>query len=273
MRNILLIILILTLNFFGYSQNITMNGLIIDSETKKPIEFVNIGILNKNQGTITNPKGEFNLTLPKEYETDSIIISHINYYPVKILAKSFKKQTIFLNPKTTELSEVVVSNKKIKNRKIGVKSYNRLLSTRVTSKSTDIIELAQLINIPSEEVKVKAVNFNIRKWSEVDGVKVRINFYKNVDNAPSEKIISKNIIQEIPTERESDWIRIDLNKNDIYIKQDFFVGIEFIPNFKNPTIVDLGGVLTKGKGYRRENSLGTWEKLNGAASINVEISF
>lgn len=250
-----------------------MNGIILDAENQEPIEFVNIGILNKNQGTISSPKGEFNLTLPKEFKTDSITISHINYLPVKILAKSFKNQTIFLNPKTTELSEVVVSNKKIKNRKIGIKSYNRLLSTRVTSKSTDIIELAQLINIPSEEVKVKAVNFNIRKWSEVEGVKVRINFYENVDNRPSEKIIYKNIIQEIPTERESDWIRIDLNSYDIYISKDFFVGIEFIPNFKNPTIVDLGGILTKGKGYRRENSLGIWEKLNGAASINVEIAY
>ena len=256
-----------------FSQEIVMNGIIIDAENQEPIEFVNIGVLNKNQGTITNPNGEFNLTLPKEYKTDSITISHINYYSIKILAKNFKNQTIFLNPKTTELSEVVVSNKKIRNRKIGVKSYNRLLSMRVISKSTDIIEVVQLISIPSKEVKVKAVNFNIRKWSEVNGVKVRINFYKNVDNAPSEKIIFKNIIQEIPTERESDWIRIDLKNNEIYITEDFFVGIEFIPNFKNPTIVDLGGILTKGKGYRRENSLGSWEKLNGGASINVEIAY
>ncbi|WP_028284102.1 carboxypeptidase-like regulatory domain-containing protein [Olleya marilimosa] len=257
----------------AFSQEIVMNGIVIDSENQEPIEFVNIGVQHKNQGTITNPNGEFNLKLPKEYKTDSITISHINYYSIKILAQNLKNQTIFLEPKTTELSEVIVSNKKIKNRKIGVKSYNRLLSTRVTSKSTDIIELAQLIKVPTEEAKVKAVNFNIRKWSEVDGVKVRINFYENVDNYPSKKIIQKNIIQEIPTERESDWIRIDLNNNDIYITQDFFIGIEFIPNFNNPTIVDLGGILTKGKGYRRESSLGTWEKLNGGASINVEIAY
>ncbi|CAN0604588.1 unnamed protein product, partial [Ectocarpus sp. 12 AP-2014] len=106
-----------------FSQQIVMTGIVIDSENQEPIEFVNIGVLNKNQGTITNPSGRFTLALPKAYESDSLTISHINYYPIKILVKSVKNQTIFLDPKTTELSEVVFSNKKIRTRKIGVKSY------------------------------------------------------------------------------------------------------------------------------------------------------
>lgn len=250
-----------------------MSGTVIDAKNKKPVEFVNIGILNKNQGVITNLKGEYNLKLTKAYETDSITISHVNYYSVKILVNSEKNQTIFLEPKITKLSEVVVSNKKRKTRKTGVKSYNRLLSMRVTSKNNDIIEVAQGIKIPSKEIKVKAINFNIRKWSKIDGVKVRINFYKNTNNQPSDRIVFKNIVQKIPSKTNQGWVRIDLKDKDIYIVQDFFVGIEFIPNFNNPTIVDLGGILTKGKGYIRENSLGSWEKLNGGASINVEIEY
>ncbi|WP_159106000.1 carboxypeptidase-like regulatory domain-containing protein [Leeuwenhoekiella sp. MAR_2009_132] len=250
-----------------------MNGTIINAENQKPIEFVNIGILNKNQGTITDPNGKFILTIPKKFTSDSITISHINYYSVNILAENFSNRIIALQPKTRELTEVVVSSKKRKNKKIGVKSYSRLLSMRVISKNNDIVEAAQRINIPNEEIKVKAVNFAIRKWSEVEGVKVRINFYKNLDDTPDEKIVLKNIVADLPAQTDSDWIRIDLNENDIYISKDFFVGIEFIPNFKKPTIVDLGGILTKGKGYYRENSLGSWTKLNGGASINVEIGY
>lgn len=250
-----------------------MSGTILDSQNKKHIEFVNIGIFNKNQGTITNTKGEFNLTVPKEFEGDSITISHLNYYPIKILATNFKNRTIHLEPKTLDLEEVVVSNRKRKTKKIGIKSYGKFLSMRVVSKNNDIVEAAQRINVPEKEVKVKAVNIAIRKWSELKGVKVRINFYENVDNHPKNRIVMKNIIAEIPTRRDSDWIRIDLSKKDIYISQDFFIGIEFIPNFKNPTIVDLGGILTKGKGYRRESSLGSWTKLNGGASINAEIEY
>lgn len=273
MRNMVLIVLTLTLNFLSYAQNIKMSGLIIDSETKKFIEFVNIGVLNKNKGTVSNQNGEFNLEVSKGYIKDSLTISHINYYPVKIPIKNIKNQTIILKPNTTALTEVVVSSKKKKRKKIGVRSYNRLLSMRVISKKNDVIEAAQRINIPNEEVRVKAVNFNIRKWSEVDGVYVRINFYKNLNNTPGEKIVFKNIVQVIPSKTELGWINIDLSDYNILIAQDFFIGIEFIPNFKNATQVDLGGILSKGKGYIRENSLGSWEKLNGGASINVEIIY
>ena len=266
-------ILLQLLTFQSHSQTIEMNGTIIDSETKNPIEFVNIGILNRNKGTISNLKGKFDLSGSKKFSNDSLTISHVSYYTVKIPIKGFKNQMISLKPKANELSEVIVSNKKLKNKKIGVKSYSRLLSMRVVSKDNDIVEAAQRINIPSEEIKVKAVNFAIRKWSEVDGVKIRINFYENIDNVPQNKIVLKNIVAELPNQKDSDWIRIDLNDKDIYISQDFFIGIEFIPNFEKPTIVDLGGILTKGKGYSRENSLGNWSKLNGGASINVEIEY
>jgi len=212
-----ILVLIQLFRFQSFSQEIQMNATIIDAQNKQPIEFVNIGILNKNQGTITNPKGQFNLTLPQKFETDSLTISHINYYSISILVKSFSNQVFFLEPKTTELLEVVVSNKKRKTRKIGVKSYSRLLSMRVISKNNDIVEAAQRINVPSEGIKVKAVNFAIRKWSEVDGVKVRINFYENVHNAPQKKIVLKNIVADLPTQTDSDWIRIDLNEKDIYI--------------------------------------------------------
>ena len=235
-------------------------------------EFVNIGIVNRNQGTITNLKGEFQLTVPKKFERDSITISHINYHPVKLVVKNFKNKPISLQPKTTQLIEVVVSNKKTKTRKRGVKSHSKLLSMRVASKDNDVIEVAQRINIPEKEVQVKSVNFNILKYSKVEGVKVRINFYENVDNAPGKRIIAKNIVLSIPIQSKLGWIHIDLNENDIYIAQDFFVAIEFIPNFKTSTVIDLGAILTKGRGYSRTSSLGTWNKLNGGASINVEIA-
>lgn len=87
MKNILPIILLLLTNFLGHSQEIVMSGQIINSKTKKPIEFVNIGVLNKNLGTVSGLNGEFNINASEEYFTDSITISHINYYSVKTPTK------------------------------------------------------------------------------------------------------------------------------------------------------------------------------------------
>lgn len=267
------LILFQVFNFYAISQEIQAKGIISDSITKSPIPYVNIGVINKNIGTITNLKGAFTLKVSNKYENDSITISHVNYYTLKVPIKNIENKHIFLKPKTIELAEVVISNKKKTTRKIGVKSYNRLLSMRVISKSSDIIEVGQRINIPEKEVQVKKVNFNIRKYSKLDGVSVRINFYKNVDNAPGERLILKNIIKKIPLKTVTGWVPVDLTEDAVYVSEDFFVGIEFIPNFKNPSQVDLGAILTKGKGYRREASLGNWIKLGGGAAINVEVEY
>ncbi|MEP1489634.1 MAG: carboxypeptidase-like regulatory domain-containing protein [Algibacter sp.] len=248
-----------------------MNGIIIDSITNTPIPFVNIGVFNKNKGTISNSKGAFNISIPNKLKHDSLTISHLNYYTIKIPIKNIKNQTIALIPKTNELLEVVISNKKKKKRKVGVKSYNPLLWTRVLSKDNDIIEVAQKINIPQKNVRVKYANFYLRRGFESDSVNIRINFYENIDNAPGKKIVFQNIIQK--TKIETGWVKIDLTKDYIYLEDDFFIGIEFIPDFKKPLEVYMGAILTKGNGYNKSSSFGKWNKLQGASTINVEIEY
>ena len=111
MRKIIQVcILLQLLTFYSYSQEIEMKGIIIDSKTKIPVPFVNIGILNKNKGTISNLNGEFILNVSEKFLNDSLTISHVNYYPNKFPIDNFNDRTIFLEPKTNELSEVIVTN-------------------------------------------------------------------------------------------------------------------------------------------------------------------
>ena len=60
MKKIFLAICFLFLNF-TFSQ-ITING-IVKSETNTPLQYVNIGIKNKNVGTISDEKGNFSITI------------------------------------------------------------------------------------------------------------------------------------------------------------------------------------------------------------------
>ena len=264
-------ILILLLNFRVISQEIEINGIIADAETKNLIEFVNIGILNKNIGTISNLNGEFNLRMSNTFSNDSLTISHINYYNAKVSIKDFKNQTIILNPKTNQLPEVVISNRKNKKRKIGVKSYNPFLFLGSISEGNDIIENAQKINVPDTRIKVSYVNLYLKKGFQSDSSFIRVNFYKNVENTPGEKIVFENIVKK--KQIEPGWLKIDLTENDVYIEEDFFVGVEFIPDFKNQMNVYMGAILSRGKGYTRNSSQGKWDKLPGASSINVEIEY
>lgn len=273
MKRTIYLFLLLQISFSQvFSQEIEMSGILIDSKTQAPIEFVNIGIQNKNKGTISNLDGKFHLEIPTELSQDSLTISHVNYEILKIPIRNIKDKILYLEPITNELNEVVISNKKKRHRKVGVKSYNPLLWGRAISKDKDIIEMAQRINIPNKSVKVKHANIYLRRGFEADSIYIRINFYRNVDDAPGEKIVFQNLVQQ--KRIEPSWIQMDLTEYDIYLEEDFFIGIEFIPDFKKPLEVWAGGIMTKGGAYSRRNSQGSWDKVSGSAySINVEIEY
>ena len=103
----ILIIFYITVNIVN-SQNKKINGIIKDSETHKPIEFVNIYFesdsINNSTGSISNEIGEFSLN----YNENEVTFSHINYESLKTnLNEEFNE--IILKPKNFVLDEIVIS--------------------------------------------------------------------------------------------------------------------------------------------------------------------
>lgn len=271
MKTLLSIISIFLIPFSGSAQEIIMGGQIIDAATKKPVAFVNIGILNKNVGTVSDLQGKFNFNASKEYTRDSLTISHINYHSVKIPLIKGENQIIALQPVTNELIEIILTNRKKSTRKIGVRTYNPLLWLGGISKDHDIIENAQRIPIPDKTVRVKYVNIYLREGFESDSAYVRINFYRNANNEPGDKLILQHIMHK--KRIETGWLQIDLTSDFIYLEEDFFIGVEFMPNFEKSQDVYIGAILSKGKGFSRRSSQGKWNKLQGASTINVDIEY
>ncbi len=99
----ILVLLILCLNYNIYSQDFIVKGKIVDKSSKNFIEYVNIGILNKNIGTISKLDGTFILKAPNKFKNDSLTISHVSYYTIKIPVKNLKNNIIFLKPKIHEI--------------------------------------------------------------------------------------------------------------------------------------------------------------------------
>ena len=272
MKRKLLSILCIMLPAVIWSQEFIMSGKIIDIETKEPVVFANIGFLKKNIGTVSDFSGEFALKTKRDFLQDTLTISHISYETIKLPFREGMGQTISLNPRKNQLEEVVLKTRKIRSKKVGVKTYNRLLWLDGVSKEDDIIENAQWINIPEGPVRIKAVNVFLRKGFEADSAYVRLNFYnKNELGEPDKKIVYKHVLKK--KRIEEGWLELDLTKDDLYVEEDFFLGVEFIPNFKNSQEVFIGAILTKGKGFHKTSSQGTWRKIEGASAINVDIEY
>lgn len=56
-----------------------LKGTVVNARTAEPVPFANIGILNKNVGTVTNEDGTFQLDVSKLAANDTLRVSCIGY--------------------------------------------------------------------------------------------------------------------------------------------------------------------------------------------------
>ena len=65
----------------------TIQSRVLDLNTREPIPFVNIGILGKNHGTVSDDAGKFSLEVPKAgwSSSDTLRFSAIGYQSVDVV--------------------------------------------------------------------------------------------------------------------------------------------------------------------------------------------
>lgn len=239
---------------------ITLTGVVVDSDNQTVLPFVNIGIKQKNIGTSSLIDGTFSIKISTQNENDTLTLSMVGYselnLPIKIIVTTNQK-TYQLKAKTTTLKSVVVTANKLVEQKFGIKNNGAIIHfTDGSTNQNDIFEIAQLIKFDTTLSKITSVNLHINE-SRNDSGTFRINFYRYERNRPSERIIEKSIIQT--KQIQEGWLKFDLTKYKVYLKGNFVVAIEFIPTkIQNKPIyyeVKLGG---SSKSFVRTSSQGEW---------------
>ena len=104
MKNIILL-LFLGINAISYSQTITIN----DSVTKKPLELVSISSENPKAYTITNSKGQANISAFKNSEKINIQILGYKKEITSYSSIQTAKFEVFLTTESLNMDEVVIS--------------------------------------------------------------------------------------------------------------------------------------------------------------------
>ncbi len=248
-------------NFSALSQ-IRITGDIVDSKNNRALEYVNIGVKQKNVGTASLKNGSFSIGIPMENITDTLTFSIVGYYELNLPISqldSGNKITIRLVEKITNLKELAISGEKLVDKKFGIKKRGIIHFTDGIFKKDDSFEIGQLIKLGNNPAQITSVNLHINS-SRTDSASFRINFYRydEDDNRPADRIVEKSILQRHPI-REG-WLKFDLVKYNILLKGKVFVAIEFIPENKSDVKqiyyeVKIGGA---SKSFFRRNSLGEW---------------
>ena len=86
-----------------------LKNKVSDFLTFMPIESASVYVQNTTIGTVTNIDGKFVLTVPREYENDTLVISSIGYKSSKTPVSEFdNSMEVFLEEDVASLDEVLV---------------------------------------------------------------------------------------------------------------------------------------------------------------------
>ncbi len=236
-----IIILILFPGFWTYftpvhaaEQDLRLTGKVIDSNTREPVPYVNIGLFEKNLGTLSDLDGSYELTIPSSLSQDTVYFSSIGYKRQKLLASDIYSATgtkeILLIPERILLNDVIVTGKKYKKQRLGWMGGKDGVLPLDTMQGGGAIAL--LLESPKHTSYLDKLQVRLM-YNSKDTLKFRLHFYAydSVRDAPGAELLQKEVI--LTEYKRFGWLRFDLADKDIRIyEKKFLVGFEWIDDRK-----------------------------------------
>ena len=250
-------------------------GQVIDAATKEPLPYVNIGLLNKNIGTVSDEAGYFEFEVNTEQNSrDTLRFSMIGFQTKSYTLNDFINQNeieVYLTEKSTALDEVILSSKRknYQTKILGNKTTSKALYAAFTSNKLGN-EMGFIVRARKHPMILKKFNISLVE-NDYGPIKFRLNIYDVLNGLPNKTLLKENIF--IETEESSGIVSLDLTPYEIILDQDFFIAIEWIEDLGPGKLYFSGGFFGAPL-FAREVSQGTWEKI-GTASVgmNVEVRY
>ena len=238
---------------------IIAEGMVKEAGSGKAISYVNIGVIGKNIGTVTNDAGKFKLTIPKANSMDTVRVSMLGYAPQLFSISDFIKELtdkeIVMKASSFLLPDVIVSNRALKENILGNNTESQSITTGFTSNKLGN-EVGIIIKIKRAPTFIKSFTASVVS-KDNKPVKLRLNFYSLKDGLPDKLIQDKNIIVNAPIQNGK--LFVDLKSYNIVAEDDFFVSLEWIESASGTTM--FSGSFIKGALIARQTSQGSWEKV------------
>lgn len=258
---ILFFVLIVLSNCTVIAQNVVYEGIIKDKNTKENLAYVNIGIVNKNTGTVSDVKGKFQLQLDNKLDAETMKLSMIGYKSLSFKVIDFKKAVIenpiiYLEKNVSELKEIVIKNKNLQTGILGNVLDKKTVSAGFVNNVLGN-EIGIIVKLKSKPTFIEAFRA-IVDYNKYKELKFRLNFYDLKKGLPNNTILQDNII--ITSTIKKGELIIDLNEYNIMVNEDFFVSIELIEGLGEGGLhflADYSGspIIT------RATSQGKWNKV------------
>lgn len=247
-----------------------LKGSIVD-EDGEVVPYANIGVVGMGIGTVSSSEGDFELIVPDSLHDYRLRVSSVGFKalettPEKLLKLIKKSTQVKLAKMSVQLREVVISNKKLKEKIIGNKTKSRSVAAGFTSNKLGN-EVGLIMKI-KKQTFIDALNVNISS-NDVGKVKFRVNVYDLKDGLPNNKILQQNLIVE--TEKEYGTLHIDLKPYSLVVEESVFVGLEWIEDYPKHSLNFSAGFFS-GPIIYRSTSEAFWQKQKTVGlGFNIEV--
>jgi hypothetical protein len=257
------------------SGAILVKGKITDESSNTALPYVNIGIPDKNTGTVSGRDGSFEIRIDSLALADSLKISMVGYQGRSFLMAEFlkgpKPLIIRLKQKPTALQEVIVTQKKPEIRTLGNKTTSTFVSVGLPLKFLGS-EIGVRINLGKKPVLLKSFSFNI-SGSRMDTAIFRMNIYRFKNGAPQENMLQKNIL--ISVGKRTGKYTVPLNEYKLLFKDDVLISLEWIEGSLSGAsngALFLSAAFLNSPTWHRLTSQAKWKKANGlGVGFNVDV--
>lgn len=82
-----IILFLLSSNVLLFGQSVS--GIVFETTGETPVEFVNIGIVGKNIGTVSDQNGKYTLQINPEYQNDTLRFTCIGFHSYSVKVSDF----------------------------------------------------------------------------------------------------------------------------------------------------------------------------------------
>lgn len=212
---------LLSISFHGNAQKF-IEGVVLDSMAQTPIGYVNIGILENANGTVSNDNGHYRLKVNARDKT--IQFSSIGFYSKTFTIKNWNQfDTVFLSPRAYDLNLIEVNANEF--------NEDKTLGTIINKKNSRInwerpeslgVEIGVAIKIRKETL-LKSAHFGIHP--DVNkSILLRLNIYEFKKGKARKNLLPENIF--VLSKDLIDYGEIDLSHLNLVVDKDVLVTLQ-----------------------------------------------
>ncbi|MDJ0366231.1 carboxypeptidase-like regulatory domain-containing protein [Hymenobacter sp. H14-R3] len=222
-----LLVLFWLLAVVAGAQPIT--GRVTDAKTGQPLPFVNIGVVGKALGTVSNEQGQYGLAFQEQLAADTVRVSYLGYQPRLLTLRQLQSApNLALTAAAVALAEVRVAGKSQFRRvhTLG-NTGNSETSTNTLSNNDLGGQVGTVIKLSRRPTRLRNATFNIARTAQ-GVVTFRVNIYRlDARGRPTDtKLLTRDIIVTAPAVRGP--ITVDLSADQLILDENFFLAIEML---------------------------------------------